>query len=46
MKTAFLSQLEPVVSIVSAVLILREPLTAIQDLGVLLLFAAVVVLSR
>ncbi len=45
-KTAFLSQLEPVVSIVSAVLILREPLTAIQDLGVVLLFAAVVILSR
>jgi drug/metabolite transporter (DMT)-like permease len=45
-KTAFLSQLEPVVSIVSAVVILREQLTLIQDLGVVLLFAAVVVLSR
>ena len=45
-KTAFVSQLEPVVSIVSAVLILKEQLTPIQDLGVVLLFGAVLVLTR
>jgi len=45
-KTAFLSQLEPVVSIVSAVLILREQLTPVQDFGVVLLFAAVLLLTR
>ncbi len=46
LKTAFLSQLEPVVSIVSAMLILKEQLTPIQDLGVVVLFAAVLVLTR
>ncbi|HTZ80339.1 MAG TPA: DMT family transporter [Stellaceae bacterium] len=45
-KTAFLSQLEPVVSITSAMLILGEQLTPVQGFGVVLLFAAVLVLTR
>ena len=44
-KTALLSQLEPVVSILAAVLVLREQLSLVQGLGVILLLGALMVLA-
>jgi drug/metabolite transporter (DMT)-like permease len=45
-RTALLSQIEPVVSIVAALLILKEQVTAIQGMGIALLMAALLALAR
>jgi len=45
-RTALLSQLEPVVSIFAAVLILREQVSTLQGLGIALLMAALYALAR
>jgi len=45
-RTALLSQLEPVVSILAAVIVLREELGAIQGLGIALVLGALLLLAR
>jgi drug/metabolite transporter (DMT)-like permease len=45
-RTAFLSQLEPVVSIVAAVLILREQVSVVQGTGIALVMGALWALAR
>jgi drug/metabolite transporter (DMT)-like permease len=46
MRVAFLGQLEPVVTILSAVIVLKEQLAPIQGLGIALLLAALIALAR
>ena len=46
MKAALLAQLEPVVSILSAVLILQEQLSLVQGLGIALVLGALATLAR
>jgi drug/metabolite transporter (DMT)-like permease len=46
MKTALLAQLEPVVSILSAVLILQEQLSLVQTLGIAVVLGALASLAR
>jgi len=46
MKAALLAQLEPVVSILSAVLILAEQLTLVQGLGIAVVLSALASLAR
>jgi len=45
-KTALLSQLEPVVSILAAMIVLREELGTAQGLGIALVLGALLVLAR
>ncbi|HMK69216.1 MAG TPA: DMT family transporter [Stellaceae bacterium] len=45
-KTALLSQLEPVVSILAAVIVLREELGAVQSTGIALVLGALLLLAR
>jgi drug/metabolite transporter (DMT)-like permease len=45
MKAALLAQLEPVVSILCAVLILEEQLSLVQGLGVALVLGALMTLA-
>jgi drug/metabolite transporter (DMT)-like permease len=46
MKAALLAQLEPIVSILCAVLILEEQLSLVQGLGVALVLGALMTLAR
>jgi drug/metabolite transporter (DMT)-like permease len=46
MKAALLAQLEPVVSILSAVLILAEQLSLVQSLGIVVVLGALATLAR
>ena len=46
MKVALLAQLEPVVSILSAVLILQEQLSLVQGLGIAVVLVALMTLAR
>jgi len=45
-RTALLSQLEPVVSIIAAVLILKEQVTVVQGVGIALVMVALWALAR
>src|SRR5581483_5405294 len=45
-RTALLSQLEPVVSVLAAILILQEHVTAVQAVGIALVMAALYGLAR
>jgi drug/metabolite transporter (DMT)-like permease len=45
-RTALLSQIEPVMSIVAALIILKEQISSVQGMGIALLMAALWVLAR